>query len=240
MLRSAWVLVASFFVTLGYAIKLSALLSFGKADPLCGRCDSVARKWSRSILGIAGVSVVIEGTENLDSSVSCVVVANHESWFDVWALMAWLPINGKFVAKYELTAIPLFGSFLRDCGHVAIDRMNRDTAVRSMRTIVERMNKKILQVIIFAEGTRSADGELQPFKKGPFVLAIEAGVPVVPVSIIGSREIMPKGSFLVSRGEITVRVGEPISVVGLVYEDRDHLREIAQAAVAELKGRQKV
>jgi 1-acyl-sn-glycerol-3-phosphate acyltransferase len=109
-----------------------------------------------------------------------------------------------------------------------------------MRTIVERMNKKILQVIIFAEGTRSADGELQPFKKGPFVLAIEAGVPVVPVSIIGSREIMPKGSFLVSRGEITVRVGEPISVVGLVYEDRDHLREIAQAAVAELKGRQKV
>jgi 1-acyl-sn-glycerol-3-phosphate acyltransferase len=99
------------------------------------------------------------------------------------------------------------------------------------------MSREILQVIIFAEGTRSADGEIQTFKKGPFILAIEAGVPIVPVCIDGSRAIMPKGSFVIGKGEIKVRVGEPISVAGMVYEDRDQLREIAQTAVAELKGR---
>jgi len=237
VLRSSWVLFAGSFVTLCYAIKVRLLTALGKADLLCDVCDSAARGWSRSILGIASVSVRVEGAKNLDPSTSCVVVANHESWFDVWALAGWLPINGKFVGKEELARIPLFGPSWRACGHVAIDRKDREAAVKSLRSIVERMSREILQVIIFAEGTRSADGEIQTFKKGPFILAIEAGVPIVPVCIDGSRAIMPKGSFVIGKGEIKVRVGEPISVAGMVYEDRDQLREIAQTAVAELKGR---
>ena len=235
MLRSTWVLFAGSLVTLCYASKLRLLVALGKTSLLCNSCDSAARGWSRAILRIAGVSVGVEGAENLDSAVSCVLVANHESWFDVWALAGWLPINGKFVGKEELARIPLFGSSWRACGHVAIDRKDRESAVNSLRTIVERMSTEILQVIIFAEGTRSADGEIQTFKKGPFILAIEAGVPIVPVSIDGSRAIMPKGSFVIGKGEIKVRVGEPISVAGMEYEDRDRLRDIAQTAVAELR-----
>ena len=131
--------------------------------------------------------------------------------------------------------IPLFGSSWQACGHVAIDRRNRDSAIRSLNSVVEKMRHQSMHVVMFAEGTRSVTGELQPFKKGPFILAIEAGTPIIPVAIIGSRKIMPKGSYSIGKGEIKIRIGKPIDVLGKSYEDRDYLRKVAQRKVAELK-----
>jgi len=235
VLRSLVILVGGGFITAYYVVKICFLSTLGTANSLCNQCDSISRSWARSLLKLSDVSVLVEGADVIDRSNSCVLVSNHESWFDVFVLAGWLPISAKFVGKQELARIPIFGSAWQACGHVAVDRKNRPAAIQSLESIVERMNRKILQVVMFAEGTRSADGNLQSFKKGPFILAIEAGVPIIPLAIIGSREIMPKGSFSIGRGEIKVRIGRPISVSGMSYGDRDVLRANARKAVAELR-----
>ena len=235
MVRSLLILTLGVLITAVYVVEIAFLSTFGDKGLFCGRCDVVARTWARRLLRLSDVRVVVEQAENLDTVGSCVIVANHESWFDVFALAGELPLNVKFVGKQELAKIPVFGSTWQACGHVAIDRDDRESAVRSLGSIVERMKRGIVQVVMFPEGTRSADGELQPFKKGPFILAIEAGVPIVPLAIIGSRAIMPKGSYNIGKGEVRVRIGEPISASGMSYVDRDNLKRMSQEAVTELR-----
>ena len=235
MIRSLWIVTLGGLITAYYVVKISLLSAFASEKTFCAVCDSASRNWARKLLKLSSVSVVVEGVVNLERSNSCVVVANHESWFDVFALAGWLPVSAKFVGKRELADIPLFGSSWQACGHVAIDRRNRDSAIRSLNSVVEKMRHQSMHVVMFAEGTRSATGKLQPFKKGPFILAIEAGTPIIPVAIIGSRKIMPKGSYSIGKGEIKIRIGKPIDVLGKSYEDRDYLRTVAQRKVAELK-----
>ncbi len=156
---------------------------------------------------MAGVSVRVEGVENLALDGAFIIVANHESWFDVCALAGCLPIDARFAAKKELERIPVFGPAWRACGHISIDRADRASAIESMTRAGLQIKEQGLNMVFFAEGTRCSDGRLHPFKKGPFVMAIEGGVPVVPVGLVGSRAIMPKGSFRIRRGAIVVRVG---------------------------------
>ncbi len=236
MLRSAWLLSAGAVLTAWYAGKVYLLALFGAKDALGRSCHPAARNWSRSILKLAGVSVRLEGEENLDRDGAVIVIANHESWFDVWALAGWLPIEARFLAKKELSSIPIFGRAWRACGHISIDRGNRESAIASLTRAGLQIRDEGLHMVLFAEGTRSDNGELQPFKKGPFVLAIQGGVPIVPVAIIGTRRLMPKGSFRIGRGEIMVRVGEPIPATGMDHDDRDRLKKIVRDAVAELRG----
>jgi len=235
VLRSLLIVILGGLITAYYVVKILLFSTFTNEKILCTVCDSASRNWARKLLKLSSVSVVVEGVVNLERSNSCVVIANHESWFDVFALAGWLPVSAKFVGKRELANIPLFGSSWQACGHVAIDRRNRDSAIRSLNSVVERMRHQPMHVVMFAEGTRSVTGELQTFKKGPFILAIEAGTPIIPVAIIGSRKIMPKGSYSIGKGEIKIRIGKPIDVLGKSYEDRDYLRTIVQRKVAELK-----
>ena len=236
MLRSAWVLGVGMLLTIWYLGKVYLLSIFGMREALCRSCAPAARAWSRAILSLAGVEVTIEGAEHLDTDGASIVIANHESWFDVWALAGWLPFDIRFVGKKELMWIPIFGRAWRVCGHIEIDRTDRDSAIASMERAGRQIKEGGLHLMLFAEGTRSSDGRLQPFKKGPFVLAIEGGVPLVPVSIVGSRPIMPKGSFRIGRGNIVVRIGKPISATGLEHSDRDRLRETVRDAVVRLRG----
>ncbi len=236
MLRSAWILGVGSLLTLWYAVKV-LLLSFSRnPGELCRSCDSAARRWSRAVLKLAGVSVRVEGVANLASDGAFIIVANHESWFDVWALAGCLPIDARFAAKKELERIPVFGRAWRACGHISIDRADRASAIESMTQAGLHIKEEGLHMVFFAEGSRCPDGALRPFKKGPFVMAIEGGVPIIPVALVGSRPIMPKGSFRIRRGAITVRVGEPISVAGMEQADRDRLRDAARDAVAQLRG----
>ena len=204
-----------------------------RPDRVCW-CDQLARRWTQLILKLAGVRVELFDADRVDWSQPSVVVANHQSWFDVFALAAHLPGRVRFVAKEELAGIPFFGRAWRNCGHISIDRSDRKRAIESLDRAAERVREDALAVTLFPEGTRSPDGRLYAFKKGAFIMAIKTRAPIVPVGISGSRDIMPKGSFRVRGGEIRIRVGEPIAVQDVDTRGRDELRQASRAAVAAL------
>ena len=236
MIRSIWTLAVGTVVTVWYALRVILTSVFAGEKGLCRHCDDIARNWSRGILWAAGVKVRVEGTENFREGGAQIVVSNHESWFDVFALLAELPVSTRFVAKKELEKIPLFGRAWTSCGHISVDRSDRKAAIESLNVAGQQIRDRGLTIVMFPEGTRSPDGRLQKFKKGAFVLGIQAGVPVVPVAVTGTRPIMPKGSFRIRKGEVKITVGEPIPVEGLVHADRERLAQRAHDAVAELRG----
>lgn len=197
-------------------------------------CQECPLRWARQLLWISGVKIVFENVEAIDTERPQVVVANHTSWYDVLALVH-MPGTTLFVAKKELSTIPIFGRALGGCGHIFIDRQDRNAAVQSLAVARDLLEKESPTVIMFPEGTRSKTGELQPFKKGAFVLAIQTGVEVVPTAIIGSHDVMVKGSLRIRPGTITVRFGTPIPVEGLGMDDRNGLTERAWAAVHDLQ-----
>ena len=193
------------------------------------------REWSLLMLRAANTRVVLENEGVIDPDRPQILVANHVGWFDVPALAGHIPGKYRFVAKKELTKVPFFGTAWQTAGHIAIDRFDRSKAIDSLAVARRKLEEDRPTVVMFAEGTRSASGELRPFKKGAFVLAIQTGVEVVPAAIIGSREVMAKGSWRVHTGRtIRVRFGTPISVDGLDMKDRDSLTERAHRAVAGL------
>lgn len=218
-------------VFLAGRIVLSSL--FGRPNLAC-LCRHYPVLWSRTLLRWAGVEVELEGFESLDWNRPMVVIANHQSWFDVFALTAFLPAKLRFVAKEELGRIPLFGRAWQACGHVSVNRSDRSEAISSLERAASRIREEALAVIFFPEGTRSPDGRLQSFKKGAFVLAIQTGVPVVPLGISGSRKVMPKGSFRVRPGTIRIKVGRPIPTAELDHSERNQLLEESHEAVARL------
>lgn len=193
------------------------------------------RNWARSLLWAAGVKVEVEGLEHLPPGEPAILVANHESWFDVFALVVHLPVDYRFVGKIELTRIPFFGPSWLATGHIAIDRSDRTKAIESLREAGESLRRDGAVVVMFPEGTRSEDGELLPFKKGAFVLALQTGVPIVPAGVSGSRKIMPKGSWRIRPGTIVIRIGPPIPVEGRGEGARDALLEQARVEVERLR-----
>ncbi len=200
-----------------------------------GVYERAATSWGRMLLGAAGVRVAVEGTEHLSRTEAQIIVANHQSWFDILAIFSVLPVEVRFVAKKELFAIPFFGSVLKALGHVRLDRSNLKAAIAAYAVAAGYIRDQRLSVLVFPEGTRSRTGLLQPFKTGPFVLAIESGAPVVPVYVAGTYGILPKGSIRVRPSAVTVSVGEPIPTAGLTVEDREALRDRTRAAVARLR-----
>ncbi|MCA9736706.1 MAG: lysophospholipid acyltransferase family protein [Gemmatimonadota bacterium] len=235
MLRTLWVLAYGVVLTAVYATRaiLGGLLR--PADAPC-TCDRLARIWGARIVRASGSTIEVEGAEHIDPAQPHILIANHESWFDVFAVLGHVPGRFRFVAKKELARIPIFGQAWRMCGHISVDRSDRSSAVQSLQQAAGRIREDGLTIVLFPEGTRSATGHLLPFKKGAFVLAIQSRVPLVPVAVAGTRQIMPKGSFRVRPGHIRIKVGAPIETAGLTHEDRDALLQRSHDAIAELKG----
>ncbi len=233
MIRGLWFYPAALALTFYLAgrVVLSSILGSSK---LGCHCRDFPRLWARLLIRWSGGSVEVEGLERVDWDRPMVMVANHQSWFDVFAILADIPANLRFVAKEELARIPIFGRAWQACGHVSVNRSNRGEAIASLERAAARIRDESLAVIFFPEGTRSPDGRLQDFKKGAFVLALQTDVPVVPLGISGSRAVMPKGSFRIRPGRIRIRVGEPIPTAGMTHGDRGRLLEQARTAVAEL------
>ena len=196
--------------------------------------EAAPRRWSGLLLKAAGVRVVAENPPKMPFERPLVAVANHVSWFDVLALCAVTPGRYLFVAKKEVRRAPFLGRSIEECGHIFIDRTDRKKALDSLVGLRERLAREKPIIIMFPEGTRSATGELQPFKKGAFVLAMEAGADIVPTAVVGSRAIMRKHSLLIHPGTITVRFGDPIAVAGLSGKQRDELIHESREAVARL------
>ena len=206
-------------IALNTAVMAPACVVAGMID---GRwAYGVARAWARINLLVSGVRVRSERQVPLDPNTTFVFMANHQSHFDVLAVVAALPeFQLRWVAKKELTRVPIFGWALRHSDHIIIDRSDHARAMATLRAAVEKMRRGLC-VIIFPEGTRGPDdGTLLPFKRGGFVLAMEGGVPIVPVAVRGSRNILGRHGWQIHGGEIDVVVGAPIPVAGL---ERDEL-----------------
>jgi 1-acyl-sn-glycerol-3-phosphate acyltransferase len=171
----------------------------------------LARKaWAPSALWLCGVRVEVVGQEGLPEG-PAIYASNHESALDIWALFRSIPRNGlRFVAKRELFRIPIFGWYLKLARFVPVDRRQHAKAVAALKRAGEIVRGGT-SLIVFPEGTRSPDARVQPFKKGPFVVAWEAGVPVVPVAIAGAAALNPKGRLVVHPGTIRVGLGAPVS-----------------------------
>ncbi len=191
----------------------------------------VGRCWVAWILASCGIRVESAGVERAVAAQPFVLMSNHQSVFDVAAIVTTLPTSWRFVAKRHLTWIPLFGWALVAGGHVIIDRSRRERAVGSLARAAERVRDGV-NVIIFPEGTRGDGSELGELKSGGFHLAIEAGVPIVPTTVSGSQRITPKGSLRIESGVIHVCYGEPIPTAGLAVDDRQRLKDDVRSAIA--------
>jgi 1-acyl-sn-glycerol-3-phosphate acyltransferase len=191
----------------------------------------LARLWSRLVLTTAGVRWRASYHPGLDPSRASVYMANHQSQFDVPALILAMPADFRFVAKRELLFIPIFGWALWLAGFVFVDRGDREQAIRSLDEAAAKVHRG-MSIIVFAEGTRSPDERLLPFKKGGFMLALKAGAPIVPVSIRGSRGVLPKGSLRLRPGTIDLVFGAPIDTSAYSIESRDALMAAVRNAIA--------
>lgn len=187
-----------------------------------------AKAQARNLSRLCGVRVQVRGLEHLGQG-PYMFTPNHQSHFDIVALLGFLPGNNRFAAKKDLFAEPVLGAVLRTLGMIPIDRDNPLEAIQ----LLNQLTADGFSTIIFPEGTRSRDGTLLPFKKGPFVAAIHLQVPVVPVICKRTATVMPKGKYLsIIPGEVEVIVLEAISTAGLTYDDRDRLRDIVRERIA--------
>jgi len=200
--------------------------------------DSVlwlARLWSRGVLASAGVKIRVVSHATLDPRQSYVVMPNHLSTVDIWAIFVAVPVPLRFIAKKQLGQIPLFGWAMRAGRFLFIDRQNATSARRTIDGAADRIRQGC-SVVIFPEGTRSRDGRLGAFKKGGFHLAINSGAQIVPVTIRGTREVMPRGSVLIYAGVVDIEIGAPVVTTGLGPADRQALLEDVRARVATMLG----
>lgn len=191
------------------------------------------RTWGKAICRLAGVRVRIEGAENLIPEQTYIFVGNHVSQFDIFSFQGYFPHDFRWIAKKELFRIPFFGPAMLRSGIVPIDRSHGREALRSLTRAAEQIAGGT-SVLIFPEGTRSADGRLQPFKTGAVMLAIKAGVPIIPIGFNGTYAILPKGKFLADSGEIIIRIGSPISTDSSQPVDKQQLTDHLHDRVAAL------
>jgi 1-acyl-sn-glycerol-3-phosphate acyltransferase len=224
-----WVIGTVATLVLGIPTIIAALL--GVKDRPGGIYDTVPRWWASTLLWASGVKVRLHGVENATGSEYHIFAANHVSWFDVLAL-AKVFAGHKFVAKAELFKVPIFGSGIRALGMIAIQRDNRKAAFGAYDVAAQKIRGG-KSVVVFPEGTRGHAYPIRPFKKGPFVLAIAAGVPIIPVIVHGTIEIMPKGSLWVHPGPIDVHLLEPVSTSGVDYDHRDELMQTVRTRMAD-------
>ena len=227
MLRSA---IAVIFLTLflllaGPLLILHCVLT-GSPEMLF----RTAVRAARVALVICGIKVKAEGRENIPPGV-CIFVANHTSNADPPAVVGSIPRRVALLGKKEVFKVPIFGTSLKLAGFVPVDRANRESAIASVEDALAQL-KGGVSYLVFPEGTRSPDGRLRPFKKGSFVMAIQAQVPIVPVSVIGAHKVMRKGDPAVHPGTVTVQFHPPVEVAGYTFERRDELIARVQAIVA--------
>jgi 1-acyl-sn-glycerol-3-phosphate acyltransferase len=189
-----------------------------------------ARAWAWLIIKSSGVRVALSGRDHIEEGRPHVLMANHQGAFDIFALLAYLPVNFKWVAREEIFRIPILGWAMAAAGYISIDRKGRKKAMESVERAVAKIRDGA-SVLVFPEGTRSPDGEIHPFKRGGFTLAVKAGVPIIPISIRGSRKVLPRSSLRVRPGRIEIIVGKRVRTDDRSLADRGSLMEEVKRAI---------
>ena len=225
MLRTIFFYITFYPLTLiGSIVALFA--SFLGAE----RAHAVAIFWGATSLRLAGGKIRVEGQENIPSDRAAIFMANHSSGFDIPALYAALPVQFRWLAKKELFDVPLFGTALKRIGYIPVERSDSRKALVALKAAAKRV-KNGTPIIVFPEGTRSPDGNLLPFKGGGFIIAVQSGMPIVPVAIIGTRNITPAGRLSVCAADVVIRILPPIETAGLKSSDRDSLSDQVRLSI---------
>lgn len=227
MIRTAFVAISLSLCTLILGPPLILLTLVTKSATIMYWVGLKVVVW---VTRIAGESVTVYGVENIPPGV-CLFAANHTSNADAPAIVGAIPRRIAILGRKSLFDIPIIGRAFHLAKFVPVDRENRDAALESMKEAV-KFAREGYSFLVYPEGTRSADGRLRRFKKGSFVIAIEAGIPVVPVSCAGAHRVMKKNSLIIHPGKVTVRFGKPIDTTGYTVEQRDELALRVHDAIA--------
>jgi 1-acyl-sn-glycerol-3-phosphate acyltransferase len=214
---------------------ISVAISF--FDKTGQRMIGIARVWARTLVWIAGVRVKVEGLDRLDPNGAYVFASNHLSYMDTPVVLSRIPTQFRFMAKEGLFKIPFLGTHLKQAGHIPVPREDPRAAVRTLSIAAQTIRERNVSVLVFPEGGRSDDGVLQDFKEGGAYIAIKAGVPIVPVAIIGTRQILAMHSWTFRRGAVTLKIGHPLETDKLTLRDRSELTAaVRQKIVSMLSG----
>ncbi len=211
----------------------SYVIVLGWIRPHSRQVDTVVRIWGKCFLFVTNTRVVAQGLDRLDPHASYVFTGNHLSGIDIPVMIGTLPVSVRFLTKKELFQFPILGPAMRTANMVETDRRAGPAAHRPINAQVERAIARRLSLMIYPEGTRSKDGEILPFKKGAFRIAIDNAMPVVPVTITGSERAWQPGSKLIRGGPVRLVIHDPIPTTGLTGADVADLRDQVRAVVAE-------
>jgi len=203
-------------------------------DPTRHKQNAIARAWARALLAIGRVKVRVDGLEKIKEDGSYVFVSNHLSYMDTPVVLSTIPVQFRFLAKRGLFQIPFMGWHLARAGHIPVPRGDARAAVKTMTIAAQIVKDQQISLLIFPEGGRSRKGELRPFMEGAAYIAIRAGVPLVPVGLRGTREVLPYGSGIIRAGTVTMHVGNPIPTDQATIRDRLQLTELVRSEIIKL------
>ena len=192
----------------------------------------IGRFWALLNVYLSGTRLVIRGREKIEKGCSYIVMANHQSLFDVWALIGMLPLQLRWIIKSDIKKMPIFGYALERMGHIYVDRRRRKDTALSLEEALQKMGETA-SVVIFPEGTRSKDGHLQKFHKGGAIIAIRSGVPILPVTVNGGSFVLPKDTLALMPGKIEVVVGDVIDPGMFDENSKDELMRAVKSAVSK-------
>jgi len=229
-LHTAIIYIVVFFDTILFSVLASI---FGIFNPYSNATDWCIITWAKIILWVSGVKLTVEGLDNIDTSKPYIYTMNHIGMYDIPAAFIAIPQTARFIAKKELFKIPILSTGMRLAGILKIDRGNSAEAKKTLEKATQTI-KNGCSVIIFPEGTRSKTNEIQNFKKGGFIIAIQGAIPILPTVIAGTQYIFPKGSRLVKTGNIHIKFLHPVDTELYSYDKRNVLvNEIREMMVNE-------
>jgi 1-acyl-sn-glycerol-3-phosphate acyltransferase len=213
------------------AFSIAASLSKKRGRVMMG---AAARVWGGMLVKIAGVRITVEGLEKIDPNGAYVFASNHLSYMDTPVVLSQIPVQFRFMAKSGLFKIPFLGTHLAQAGHIPVPREDPRAAVRALALAGQTIRDHGISVLVFPEGGRAVDGKLQEFKEGAAYIAINAGVSVVPLALIGTREVLAMHTTIFHRGPVTLRVADPIPIEGLTMRDRKALTNKVREQIAAM------
>ena len=232
MLRTIWAALVAILVTIPASSAVMVVALFSSS---AGTIDTIIRWWARSIVRAAGIKLSGERLETLDPDQRYILVANHYSYFDIPCILAAVPQPIRFMAKVSLFKIPIFGWALGRSGFIPIDRKNRRTAVKSFDQAGDRIRRGNT-IVIFPEEGRTHERTLRQFQRGAFLLAIRSGLPILPIAVDGTFDVMCVGAKHVTPGKVTIKAGTPIQTEGISVREKEKLADEARAQIVTMLG----
>ncbi len=222
-------------------------IAFGSVSLVISLFDSngrhqikVARAWAAFLCFAAGVRVIVEGLDKISRDGAYVFTSNHLSYMDTPVVLSRIPVQFRFLAKEELFKIPFMGTHLKSAGHIPVPRDDPRAAIRTLKLAAEKVHDQRISLLFFPEGGRSETGELQEFKDGAAYVAIKAAAPLVPIALIGVRQILPMHGKVFSTGTVRLRIGDPIPTKGMPISERGRLTAQSRQQIVAMLENQSV